>query len=144
VNLTALSAAIDMLWLFPDQHRRLFDGDRRARDGAQLAPVEFEQAAADHDLLGLEGYFSSSLHRSVPSSSGNSINRPWAGSSMALARPIIASFNKGAALRSTRSDRPPLGLALTTRPTLARMARLSLLRRLEFSFTFFGGPECSQ
>ena len=56
---------------------------------------------------------------------------------------FISSFNEGLALRFQRVQiARPRGLALTTRPTLAPMARLSLLRRLKFSFTFFGELEC--
>lgn len=144
VNLPALSTAIEMLCLFSYQHCGLLGGDLWSRCRARVAPVEFEQVSANDDPFCLESYFSSSLHRLVPSSSGEFINRRWACDSRAPARSFIASFNEGPALRSQSVQiARARGLTLTTRQTLARMARLSLLRWLEFSFTFFGGSECS-
>jgi len=143
VNLTALSTAIEMLRPFSYQYCGLLDGDLGGRCRARVAPVEFEQIAAYDDLFCLQSYFSSSLHRLVPSPSGEFINLRWAGNSMA--RSFIASFNEGLALRFQRVQiARPRRLALTTGQTLTRMARPSLLRRLEFSLTFFGGVECSQ
>jgi hypothetical protein len=72
VNLTALGTPIEMLCLFSDQHCGLLDGDRGGRRRARVASVEFEQVTAYDDLLGLESYFSSSLHRLVPSLPANS------------------------------------------------------------------------
>jgi hypothetical protein len=74
VKLTALSPAMEMLGLFPYQYCGLFGGDLCRRCRARLAPVEFEQLTANDDLLCLKSYFSSSLHRLVPSSSGEFIN----------------------------------------------------------------------
>ena len=143
VNLSALSTAIHVLCLFSDHHCGLLDGDRGGRRRARFAPVEFEQLASYDDLLGLESYFSSSLHRLVPSSSDDFINRRWACDLMAPCTVVYCFFQRGAWVKiSTRPDRPPRGFAWTTQQTLARMARLSLLRRLEFSFTFFGELPC--
>jgi hypothetical protein len=69
VNLTALNTAIEMLYLFSYQHCGLLDRDRGRRCRARIAPFEFEQVTANNDLLGLESYFSSSLHRLIPFSS---------------------------------------------------------------------------
>jgi hypothetical protein len=52
-----------------------------------------------------------------------------------VSQSFISSVNDRLAIESTRPDRSP-SLALTTRQTLTRVVRLSLLRWLESSFTF--------
>jgi hypothetical protein len=117
--------------------------DLGTRGRARIAPVDFEWVTANDDSLRLEGYFFYSLHQHVPFLPAHPSLVEWAGDSMVPWTVIIAFPDEWLAIRSTHPHRLPRWLALTTRQTLARMARLSLLRQVEFSFIFFGGLQCS-
>jgi hypothetical protein len=94
VNLTAFSPAIEVLGLVSYQNRGLIGGDLWSRRFALVAPVAFAQLTANDYLLCLESYFSSALHRLIPSSSGET-SIGGAGNSMALPQPFSSSFNEG-------------------------------------------------